>query len=102
MIGFYQGHGLVTRSTLLNNTPPQGYTWSGEEIDQDSSNVQAREHMARKLVKDVEELTRFVRFSLEITAVFFSFFDILPNSVGWSDFRTFSCQLYRTVLHMEI
>ena len=40
---------------------------------------------------------RFVRFPLKISAMFFSFFDILPHSVGWSDFRTFSCQLYRTV-----
>ena len=42
----------------------------------------------------------FVRFSLKITGVFHSF-DILPNSVGWSYFRTFSCQLYRTVCSWE-
>ena len=42
----------------------------------------------------------FICFSLNITAVFFFFFfffDVLPNSVGCSDFRTVSCQLCRTV-----
>ena len=34
----------------------------------------------------------FVRFSLETTTVFFSFFNVLPNSDGWSNFRTSPCQ----------
>ena len=44
---------------------------------------------------------RFVRFSLGVAALFCSIFDVLPKSVGCSDFRTFSCQLRGTVSKWE-
>ena len=42
-----------------------------------------------------------LRFSLKITAVFFSFFAVLPNSFGCSDFRDISRQLFGTVNKWE-
>ena len=37
--------------------PPQGYMWSRGEIEKASSNVQAREHVARSSVENVEVLS---------------------------------------------
>ena len=42
----------------------------------------------------------FVRFSLKITEEFFPFFGILPNSVVWSDSRTFLLPYSPDHLHM--
>ena len=36
-----------TQFTLLDEKPPDGYTWSGEEIDEKTAYIQARSFMAR-------------------------------------------------------
>ena len=38
-----------TQFTLLEEKPPDGYMWSGEETDKKASDVQARLFMARTL-----------------------------------------------------
>ena len=46
-----------TQFTFLNSTPPRGYTWSEGRIDEDSRNVQARSHVASKMVKYDKEIS---------------------------------------------
>ena len=42
--------GLVeTCQTLLEEKPPDGYMWSGEENDEKTAHIQARSSMARAL-----------------------------------------------------
>ena len=38
-----------TRFTLLEEKPPNGYVWSGEEINEKTAYIQARSSMARTL-----------------------------------------------------
>ena len=35
-----------TRFTLLNETPPKRYMWSGKETDKNPSDITSRSHMA--------------------------------------------------------
>ena len=46
-----------TQFTFLNTAPPPGIHVVRREIDKDPSNVQARVHMARSLVEDVEDIS---------------------------------------------
>ena len=38
-----------TQFTLLEETPPDGYMWSGEKINEKTADIQARSFMARNL-----------------------------------------------------
>ena len=45
-----------TRFTILNEKPPDGYTWSVEETDKKTNDFQARLRMARDLERNVRSI----------------------------------------------